>query len=103
MPQVSSLRVARCRTPYWNKIEPAGEAALEAASERLARAGATVKDLVLPASFEAILEAQHTIMVWGGRATFLDIALEFSERLYQDFHDQVNNKFGITPETLVAA
>lgn len=103
VPEPSSLRVAWCRTPFWSKIEPAGEKALQAARERLAKAGATLTELVLPEAFAGMFEAQNTIMMAEGRASFLDATLEFGGRLHQDFHDRVENKLGITPEKLIAA
>lgn len=103
IPEVRPLRIARCRTPFWNKIEPAGEAALEVACERLSKAGATGQDVNLPSQFDGLEDAQNIIMMSGGRVSFLDGVLEFGERFHQDFHDQVNNKLGITPEELTAA
>lgn len=102
-PDIASLRVAWCRTPFWSKIEPAGEAALEAACARLAQAGASVTELVLPPLFDGMFEAQNTIMMAEGRASFLDVALEFGDRLHGDFHERVDNALGITPERLLAA
>lgn len=103
VPDVASLRVAWCRTPFWSKIEPAGEKALESACERLAKAGAKVTELVLPELFAGMFDAQNVIMMAEGRASFLDVALEFGDRLHRDFHDRVDNTLGITPQRLVAA
>ena len=103
VPDIASLRVAWCRTPFWDKIEPAGAKALDTARERLAKAGATLIELELPAAFAGMFEAQNIIMMAEGRASFLDAALEFGGLLHQDFHDRVDNKLGITPEALVAA
>lgn len=103
IPSVAGLRVAICRTPFWDQIEPAGAAALEIARKRLEKAGAKLIDLTLPPAFDGMFEAQNTIMMAEGRASFLDVALEFGERLHEDFHDRVNNKLEITPEKLLAA
>ncbi|WP_029003124.1 amidase [Azorhizobium doebereinerae] len=103
VPEVASLKVAWCRTPFWNRIEPAGEKALALACERLSKAGATLVELTLPKPFDGMFEAQNTIMMGEGRASFLDVALEFRDRLHQDFHDRVGNTLGITPEKLIAA
>ncbi len=102
-PEVSSLKVAWCKSPSWHKIEPAGEKALEAACARLAKAGATLVELTLPPAFDGLFEAQNTIMMAEGRASFLDVALEFGDRLHADFHERVNNALSITPEQLIAA
>jgi Asp-tRNA(Asn)/Glu-tRNA(Gln) amidotransferase A subunit family amidase len=103
VPEASALRVACCRTPFWEKIEPAGEKAFEVACDRLSKAGVELIELTLPKPFGGMFEAQNTIMMGEGRASFLDVALEFGERLHQDFHDRVNNKLEITPAAMVAA
>ncbi len=36
-------------------------------------------------------------MMGEGRASFLDAALEFGERLQSGFRDRAENKLGITP------
>ena len=102
-PDLSTLKVAICRSPFWSKIEPAGEKAFDTACERLKQAGVTLVELILPAPFDGMFEAQNTIMMGEGRASFLDVALEFGDRLHQDFHDRANNKLGITPEKMIAA
>ncbi|GGF55110.1 amidase [Azorhizobium oxalatiphilum] len=103
MPDVAGLKVAWCRSPFWDQIEPAGEKALEMARDRLAKAGAKLIELTLPPAFDGMFEAQNTIMMAEGRASFLDVSLEFGDRLHADFHDRANNALGITPEKLIAA
>ncbi|MDQ8726646.1 amidase [Bradyrhizobium sp. LHD-71] len=103
VPEASALRVAYCRTPFWEKIEPAGERAFAVACDRLASAGVKLTELTLPRPFGGMFEAQNTIMMGEGRASFLDAALEFGDRLHQDFHDRVENKPGITPTAMIAA
>lgn len=102
-PDLSTLKVAVCRTPFWSKIEPAGEKALETACERLRKAGVTLVDLTLPEPFDGMAEAQTTIMMGEGKASFLDASLEFGERLHKDFHDRAHNTLGITAEQIIAA
>ena len=55
---VPAPRIGFCRPYFWGRIEPATRQLLEDAARRLARAGAAVEDLALPAEFEA-LEAAH--------------------------------------------
>lgn len=103
MPEASTLRVAYCRTPFWGKIEPAGESAFAIACDRLTKAGVKLIELTLPEPFGGMFEAQNTIMMGEGRASFLDATLEFGGRLHQDFHDRVENKRGVTPAAMIAA
>jgi amidase len=51
-------RIGFCRPYFWERLEPATRELLEDAARKLARAGAAVEDVALPAEFEA-LEAAH--------------------------------------------
>ena len=55
---VPAPRIGFCRTHVWPRLEPATQKLLEDAAQRLARAGATVEEVTLPADFEG-LEAAH--------------------------------------------
>jgi Asp-tRNA(Asn)/Glu-tRNA(Gln) amidotransferase A subunit family amidase len=41
-------RLGLCRGPHWNEAQPEGRAVLEAAADRLASAGASIRDTELP-------------------------------------------------------
>ncbi|WP_128562868.1 amidase [Methylobacterium crusticola] len=97
------ITVALCRTPYWPKIEPAGEAAFAAAAERLGRAGIAVRELALPAAFGELYDAQTTIMFGEGRAAFLDEYLIQGARLGPDFVARAENARGIGPRQMIEA
>src|SRR5258708_27636848 len=47
---VNGLKVALCKTPFWDKAETGTHKAFALASERLAKAGAAVSDLTLTAA-----------------------------------------------------
>ena len=53
------------------RIEPAALTALENAARLLAAAGAIVEELVLPAPFDQLLDAQNTIVTAEGGVSFL--------------------------------
>jgi len=57
----SPPRIGFCRTHLWPQVEPATQKLLEDAAQRLARAGATVKDVALPADFERLEDAHRWI------------------------------------------
>ncbi len=59
-------RIGLCQTPQWPQASAATRAALESAGQRLAAAGASVHDVVLPADFTPLAEAQETIQVFEG-------------------------------------
>jgi Asp-tRNA(Asn)/Glu-tRNA(Gln) amidotransferase A subunit family amidase len=54
-------RIGLCRSPYWKKADKASQDNLERAATRLAQAGATVRDIELPADFDASAETQIAV------------------------------------------
>jgi Asp-tRNA(Asn)/Glu-tRNA(Gln) amidotransferase A subunit family amidase len=50
-------RVGLCRTPLWSTAQPETAAAVEDAAERLGKAGAQVREIVLPAEFSGLRNA----------------------------------------------
>lgn len=54
-------RIGFCRTPVWPKLEPYTQRLLEDAARRLAKAGAKVVEVTLPAGFERLEDAQRWI------------------------------------------
>ncbi len=63
-PLAAAPRIGLCRTHEWRAAEPATVEAVEAAAEALARAGAAVREVRLPASFAGLAAAQATIMFY---------------------------------------
>lgn len=61
LPQPMRPRIGFCRTHLWNQVEPYTASLLEAAAERLARAGAAVTDLSLPESCSRLPDAHRWI------------------------------------------
>ena len=100
---VKGLRVAVCKTPYWNKAEPAARTALATAAERLRKAGAHIKELKLPARFGMLHEAQGILMNGEGGAAFLPELLVHGERLHKQFREMAGNKPPITGAMMVDA
>jgi Asp-tRNA(Asn)/Glu-tRNA(Gln) amidotransferase A subunit family amidase len=52
-------RLALCRTPHWDRAQPEGKAALDAAAGRLRAAGAEIVDAELPPECDGISEVQR--------------------------------------------
>lgn len=61
LPETAAPRVGFCRTPMWDQAEPATQNLLESLAQRLAAAGAHVKDVTLPAEFARVPEAHRHI------------------------------------------
>jgi Asp-tRNA(Asn)/Glu-tRNA(Gln) amidotransferase A subunit family amidase len=97
------LKVAMCKTPYWNEAEPSAQKALATAAERLQKAGARIDELELPSRFGALNDAQRTISRGEGGAAFLPELLTYGERVHIEFRDMAENKHGITGAMMVEA
>jgi amidase len=59
--ETSAPRIGFCRTPFWDRCEPATQRLLEDCAARLARSGAMVSELTLPAEFERVEDAHRWI------------------------------------------
>lgn len=64
-------RVGLCRTPYWDRAEPATHAAMDRARTALIAMGCVVEPLALPDEFADIADCQRTVMLAEGRVSFL--------------------------------
>jgi len=58
---IDAPRIGFCRTPFWDQCESTTQAALEDCGARLAKAGATVSEVVLPKEFERIDDAHRWV------------------------------------------
>jgi Asp-tRNA(Asn)/Glu-tRNA(Gln) amidotransferase A subunit family amidase len=63
-------RIGLCRTHVWDQMEPNTRTLLEDAALRLARAGAHVRDVSLPAGFERLNDAHRWISSFEFARTF---------------------------------
>ena len=59
-----TARLALCRTPWWNDAEPAVRSGIERVCARLSAMGMDVAEATLPNGFEALAEAQKTVMAF---------------------------------------
>jgi Asp-tRNA(Asn)/Glu-tRNA(Gln) amidotransferase A subunit family amidase len=100
-PAIRGLRVGLCRSPVWERIEPAGAAALETAARRLEAAGAIVEPLELPAPFAGLTAARDVIARHEGSAAFLPEYLAAHALLAPDIRARVETRE--TRETFDAA
>jgi Asp-tRNA(Asn)/Glu-tRNA(Gln) amidotransferase A subunit family amidase len=70
VPKISRPHFALCRTHVWDQFDPLTQTLIEDAAQRLARAGARVTELTLPAEFELLNEAHRTISSFEFARTF---------------------------------
>jgi Asp-tRNA(Asn)/Glu-tRNA(Gln) amidotransferase A subunit family amidase len=98
---VKGLRIGLCHSPVWGEIEPGGEIALDTAARRLAAAGASVFELVLPEPFSRLHDAHTAIVNSEGGASFLPEYINAPGLLADDLRAKVENTLQITPQRLL--
>jgi Asp-tRNA(Asn)/Glu-tRNA(Gln) amidotransferase A subunit family amidase len=84
-----ALRLALCRTPFWDHADLEVRAALLHISEALKDLGVEVHELDLPTPFETLNAIHRTILFREGAAAFLNLARSVPDRLHEDFHIRV--------------
>ncbi len=97
------LRVGLCRSPHWDRIEPAGAAALEAAGRRLEAAGAIVMPLDLPPAFAGLTAARDVIAQHESSAAFLPEYLGAYPILHEGLRARVETRAAFDSAGLLAA
>src|SRR5437660_9547679 len=87
-------RVAVCRSPAWDKVEPATRGAFERGIDLLREAGAEVEPLDLPPEFSSLPEHHATVMAGEAHVTFLSEIRAQPELLNEDIAALANNSKG---------
>lgn len=91
------LRIATCRTPMWDRAEPATRAVFAHALEMLTGAGIAVEEVEFPVPlFDRLTEHQLVIMRLEARVALLAEARRTSERLDPELQRFVDNHWGYT-------
>ncbi len=96
-------RVGVCRSPVWDQCGPGSRAVLEATARRIAAAGATVFEVVLPASWDALVETHKTIMLPDMPAVFADVIARRGELVSASFKAQVRDGAAMAADIVAAA
>jgi len=74
-------RLGLCKGFQWSRVQPETAAAMENTAATLAKAGAKVSEITLPARFEGMAMAQATIMSYEGGANRADDVLRHGGRM----------------------
>jgi amidase len=96
-------RVAACRSPAWDKVEPATRGAFERGIGLLRKAGAEVEPLDLPPVFSLLPEHHATVMAGEAHVTFLSEIRARPELLSEDIAALAKNSKGVSKSALLAA
>ena len=99
VPTIGRPHFALCRSHVWDQLEPVTRTLIEDAAHRLARAGARVTELTLPAEFELLNDAHRTISSFEFARTFTweieNHWNEISDTLRSGrLHDGLSGNFG---------
>jgi Asp-tRNA(Asn)/Glu-tRNA(Gln) amidotransferase A subunit family amidase len=86
-PAVNQLRIGVCRTPYWDAADADAQASLEATSDRLAKAGATIVDFDDGGAFTGIDEDNITVSGFEFARTMAHERLYAIDQLSPDLRD----------------
>ncbi len=100
---IESLRVGVCRTPYWDLADEDARRVFEEGIGFFERAGARVSDVVLPAAFGGLNEAQVAIMGYEAAAAFQPEAQSDAAGFSASFAQLLDQGARITGEACAAA
>ena len=100
---LTGARIAICRSPVWDKAEPATIAAMAEAEARLTAAGAELTMLDLPPAFDGLTEAHRIVMQAEMRTAFLADYRRLGDALYPELVGILKNERGESRADLLAA
>ena len=100
---LKGAHIAACRSPAWDKTEPATHDAFARALRLLREAGAEVEPLDLPRSFDDMPEHQAIVMAGEAEATFLSEWRAQGHLMNDDLKALAANARGVTRAGLLAS
>jgi amidase len=92
-----------CRTYEWNRAQPETVAVFEDAGKRLRAAGASVREVALPAPFAGLAEAQTSIMVSEVAKSLAYENLTHRKQLSADMTKMIDAGLAVSPQQYDAA
>ncbi|HEX7327432.1 MAG TPA: amidase [Casimicrobiaceae bacterium] len=101
--RAAAPRFGVCRTSLWPLAQPAARDALERAIARLRAAGASVEEVELPASFDALIDAQQTIMTFETARNYVFEMTHHADALSASFRATCSEGEKIPYEAWLAA
>jgi Asp-tRNA(Asn)/Glu-tRNA(Gln) amidotransferase A subunit family amidase len=100
----SPPRIGLCRTPLWDTAEEPTRHAVEDAAKRLAAAGASVKEIVLPKEFEQLYyTARETINNYERSKSMAADWQHHPDKISKVLGDRIKKGFAMKHEEYIAA
>lgn len=90
--------IGLCRTSMWNQAEPAAHAVFEQAAVLLAKQGAQISAVDLPAAFDNLFSAQIGIMAFEASQALHDEAVRHADRLSTPLRALIAQGQAMSPE-----
>ncbi len=92
-------RIAVCRTTVWDRARPETVALFDGLGERLAAAGAETRELVLPADFDGIADAQAVLNDYESLKALTYERVNFPGMLSEELTAKIERSSGHSHET----
>ena len=89
-------KIAICRTTVWDEAKPETVALFGSLAERLGRAGAEVRELVLPADFDDIAPAQAVLNDYESLRAMAYERINFPDLLSEELTSKIERSFSHT-------
>jgi Asp-tRNA(Asn)/Glu-tRNA(Gln) amidotransferase A subunit family amidase len=102
-PAARAPRIGVCRTPQWSLAAPAVQGVIEEAAQRLARAGAAVREVEAPWQGDGLIEAQKTILTAEAVTSFAKEFRDHPDKLSRRLYDLIEDGRKISKATIDAA
>ena len=105
--EVSALdappRIGVCRSPHWPKAEPSTVKVMDRAVEMLTAAGADIAEAELSDNFDAVLDAQWTILLFEAARTLAYERCAHRDRLSEPLRELLDQGMACRYEDYAAA
>jgi Asp-tRNA(Asn)/Glu-tRNA(Gln) amidotransferase A subunit family amidase len=96
--EIQKPRIAMCRTPQWELVQPEMAALFEHAAKTLGAA-----EITLPEEFKALRDAHALIIRFEGARSFADEYTRFPDLMDTALRERVREGFAIDPMKYIAA
>ncbi|MSQ53467.1 MAG: amidase [Betaproteobacteria bacterium] len=96
-------RIGLCKGFQWSRVQAEMAAAMQNSAATLVKAGAVIKEIILPSRFEGMAQAQATIMSYEGSANRADDVLRHGDKMDPRLAEQCRKGLTVRGEDYAAA
>ncbi|HUO73846.1 MAG TPA: amidase [Solirubrobacteraceae bacterium] len=95
--QAGGPRIGFARSSMWDRVEPAAQAAIDTAVERIRGAGAAIDEIELPSAFDELSAAQTTVQFYEAAVSLAAEARSSPSRLSRPLREALEEGARIEP------